>query len=110
MALSANKIPSGPILTNRTSLYRSHAEHNFSVSTRINRVQPSRHKLEHEHLNNGFILKKRSTLFNDRWFINRKPVSLISKESSFSCKSTGANNTEEKECVTTYDDVSDIPR
>jgi len=29
---------------------------------------------------------------------------LISKKSSISCKSTGANNTEEKESITTYDD------
>lgn len=110
MALTANKVSSGPILTNRTALCGSQGKRHFYLSTR-NRVQPLRHRLEHGHLNNGCLLKERSTLFND-WFrfINGKPVSLISKKSSISCKSTGANNTEEKECITTYDDVSDLTR
>lgn len=107
MALTANKVSSGPILTNRATLCRSHG----SSSPRINRIQFSRVRLENGHLNNDSV-NERSTLFND-WFrfVNgRNPVSLISKTSSVSCKSTGANNTEEKECVTTYDDVSDLTR
>lgn len=108
MALTANKVSSSPILTNRATLCRSHG----SSSPRINRIQFSRVRLENGHLNNDSVLNERSTLFND-WFrfVNgRNPVSLISKTSSVSCKSTGANNTEEKECVTTYDDVSDLTR
>ncbi|AES99248.1 hypothetical protein MtrunA17_Chr5g0434671 [Medicago truncatula] len=108
MALTANKVSSGPILTNRATLCRSHG----SSSPRINRIQFSKGRLENGHLNNDSVLNERSTLSND-WFrfVNgRNPVSLISKTSSVSCKSTGANNTEEKECVTTYDDVSDLTR
>ncbi|KAL3035078.1 hypothetical protein AAZX31_02G230000 [Glycine max] len=110
MALAANKVSSSPIVTNRTALCRSGEKHYFSSSTRVNRIQLSRHRLEHGHLNYRCLHRERSTLFNDWfWFINGKPVGLISKKkSSISCKSTGANNTEEKECITTYDDVSDL--
>lgn len=111
MALAANKVSSSPIVTKRTALCRSHEKHYFSSSTRINRIQLSRHRLEHGHLNYRCLHTQRSTLFNDWfWFFNGKPVGLISKKSSISCKSTGANNTEEKECITTYDDVSDLTR
>lgn len=96
MALTTNKVSSGPILTNRTTLCRSNGEHYFPSSARINRIRFSRVRLEHGHLNKGFV--------------NGKPVGLISKISPVSCKSTGANNTEEKECVTTYDDVSDLTK
>lgn len=102
MALTTNKVSSGPILTNRTTLCKSNGEHYFPSSARINRVQFSKVRLEHGHQNNRFMLNERSTLFND-WFVNGKPVALISKTSPVSCKSTGANNTEEKECVTTYE-------
>lgn len=106
MALAANKVSSSPIVTNRTALCRSGEKHYFSSSTRVNRIQLSRHRLEHGHLNYRCLHRERSTLFNDWfWFINGKPVGLISKKkSSISCKSTGANNTEEKESITTYDD------
>ncbi|KAG4964064.1 hypothetical protein AAZX31_14G199900 [Glycine max] len=105
MALAANKVSSSPIVTKRTALCRSHEKHYFSSSTRINRIQLSRHRLEHGHLNYRCLHTQRSTLFNDWfWFFNGKPVGLISKKSSISCKSTGANNTEEKESITTYDD------
>ncbi|KAL5125328.1 Senescence-associated protein AAF, chlorolplastic [Glycine soja] len=99
MALAANKVLSSPIVTNRTALCRSGEKHYFSSSTRVNRIQLSRHRLEHGHLNYRCLHRERSTLFNDWfWFINGKPVGLISKKkSSISCKSTGANNTEEKE-------------
>ncbi|XP_004490814.1 senescence-associated protein AAF, chloroplastic isoform X2 [Cicer arietinum] len=111
MALTANKVSNGPILTNRSTISRSHGEHYFSSSTRINRIQLLRVKLEHGHVNNGFVFNERSSLFNESfWFVNGKPVSLISKTSLVSCKSTGANNTEEKERVTAYDDVSDLTR
>ncbi|KAG5052936.1 hypothetical protein JHK87_005134 [Glycine soja] len=112
MALAANKVLSSPIVTNRTALCRSGEKHYFSSSTRVNRIQLSRHRLEHGHLNYRCLHRERSTLFNDWfWFINGKPVGLISKKkSSISCKSTGENNTEEKECITTYDDVSDLTR
>ncbi|KAK7321495.1 hypothetical protein VNO77_32205 [Canavalia gladiata] len=111
MALTGNKVSSGPILTNRTALCRSYEKHCFSLSTRINGIQLLRHRLEHGHKNHRCLFTEKSTLFNDWfWFINGKPVGLISKKSSISCKSTGANNTEEKECITAYDDVSDLPR
>lgn len=102
MALTTNKVSSGPILTNRITLCRSNREYYFPSSARIDRIHFSRVRLEHGHLNNGFVLNERSTLFNDRFF-NGKPVGLISKTSPVSCKSTGANNTEEKECLTTYE-------
>ncbi|KAK7385679.1 hypothetical protein VNO78_31473 [Psophocarpus tetragonolobus] len=111
MALAANKVSSSPIVTKRTTLCRSREKHSFSSSTRFNRIQLSRHRLEHAHLNYRCLQTERSTLFNDWfWLVNRKPVSLISNKSSISCKSTGANNTEEKECITAYDDVSDLNR
>ncbi|KAK7276242.1 hypothetical protein RIF29_17379 [Crotalaria pallida] len=109
MALTANKVSSGPIVTQRTTLSRSHEKHYFPLSTRINRIQLPR--LEHGHLNYRCLLTERSTLFNDQFhFVNGKPVCLISKKSSILCKSTGTNNTEEKECVTAYDDTSDLTR
>ncbi|XP_061349352.1 senescence-associated protein AAF, chloroplastic isoform X2 [Gastrolobium bilobum] len=111
MALTANKVSNGPFVTNRKALCRSHEKHYFSMSTKINRIQPSRHGLEHGYLNHRWLHAERPTLLNDRFCPNNgKPVSLISKKSSISCKSTGANNTEEKECVTTYGDVSDLTR
>ncbi|CAI8586033.1 unnamed protein product [Vicia faba] len=106
MALTTNKVSSGPILTNRTTLCKSNGEHYFPSSARINRVQFSKVRLEHRHQSNGFMLNERSTLFND-WFVNGKPVGLTSKTSPVSCKSTGANNTEEKECVTTSEHAED---
>ncbi|XP_058766078.1 senescence-associated protein AAF, chlorolplastic-like [Vicia villosa] len=109
MAIATNKVSSGPILTNRTTLCRTNRKHYFPSSARIDRIQFSRVRLEHGHLNNGFFLNERSTLSND-WSVNGKPIGLISKTSIVSCKSTGANNTEEKECVTTYDDVPDLTR
>ncbi|XP_027329244.1 senescence-associated protein AAF, chlorolplastic isoform X7 [Abrus precatorius] len=109
MALIVNKISSSPIVTNRTALCISHEKHYFSLSTRNNRLQLSSHRLEHVHLNHRCLHTEKPTLFNN-WFlfINAKPVGLISKKSSISCKSKGANNTEEKECITAYDDVSDL--
>ncbi|KAE9596141.1 hypothetical protein Lal_00031129 [Lupinus albus] len=89
MALTTNKVSSGPIVTQRTILCRSHEKHYFPLSTRISRIQ--------------------LPLFNDR-FINRKAVRLISKKSSISCKPTGTNSTEEKECVATYDGAPDLTR
>ncbi|OIW02664.1 hypothetical protein TanjilG_29440 [Lupinus angustifolius] len=105
MAPTANKVSSGPIVTQRTTLCRSHEKYHFSLSTRINRVQlPT-----HEHLKYRGVLAERPTLFNAR-FMNGKSLHLISKKSSISCKSTGTNNIEEKECVATYDDASDLTR
>ena len=110
MALTADKVSSGPIVTNRTILWRIHEKHYSSLSTRIHRIQPPGHGLEHGYFNHRCVLT-RSTSFNDQLLnINGKPVSLNYKKSSISCKSTGANNTEEKDCVTTYDDVSDLTR
>ncbi|XP_014504443.1 uncharacterized protein LOC106764645 [Vigna radiata var. radiata] len=111
MALAANKVSSSPIVTKRTALCESHEKHYFSSSTRINRIQFSKHRLELGHLNHRCLHTQRSTIFSDWfWFINGKPVGLISKKSSISCKSTGANNTEEKECIRTYDDITDLTR
>lgn len=111
MALAANRVSSSPIVTNRTAVCRSQEKHYFSSSTRIDRIQLSRHGLEYGHLNHRCLRTQRSTIFNDWfWFDNGKPIGLISKKSSMSCKSTGANNTEEKKCSTTYDDVSGLTR
>jgi len=111
MALAANKVSSSPIVTKRAALCKSHEKHYFSSSARINRIQFSRHRLEHGRLNHRCLHTQRSTIFNDCFlFINGKPVGLISKKSSISCKSTGANNTEEKECIKTYDDITDLTR
>ncbi|KAK7300695.1 hypothetical protein RJT34_11543 [Clitoria ternatea] len=112
MALTVNRVSSSPVVTNRTTPCRSREKHYFSFSTSINRRQLSRHRPEHGHLNHRCLnTTERSTLFSDCfWFINGKQVGSISKKTSISCKSTGANNTEEKECITTYDDVSDLTR
>ncbi|KAE9606107.1 hypothetical protein Lalb_Chr10g0104381 [Lupinus albus] len=107
MAPTANKVSSGPIVTQRTTLCRSHEKYYFSLSARINRIQLPTH--EHGYLNYRCVLTERPTLFNAR-FMNGKSVRLISKKSSISCKSTGTNNIEEKECVATYDDASDLTR
>ncbi|CAJ2656395.1 unnamed protein product [Trifolium pratense] len=99
MALTTNKVSSGPILTNRTTLCRLNGDYYFSSSARINRIQFSRVRLEQGNLNNGVFLNERSTLFHD-WFrsVNGKPVSLISKTSSVSC-TTGIVD------YTNYDDM-----
>ncbi|MED6161561.1 hypothetical protein PIB30_061983 [Stylosanthes scabra] len=114
MALTANKISSGPIVTHKTTLCRSHEKHSFSLSARINRIQPPGHGLEYGYMNQRCLLKGRSTLFNDLsdfpLIISGKSDRSTSKKYSISCKSPGANNTEEKDRVTTYDDISDLTR
>ncbi|XP_072078581.1 senescence-associated protein AAF, chloroplastic isoform X7 [Arachis hypogaea] len=109
MALTANKISSGPIVTHKTTLCRSHEKHSSSMSTRINRIKPPGHGLEHGYMNQRCFLTGRSTFLNDRiLIINGKSDRSISKKYSILCKSPGANNTEEKDRVTTYDDISDL--
>ncbi|KAL1308207.1 senescence-associated protein AAF, chloroplastic isoform X4 [Arachis hypogaea] len=111
MALTANKISSGPIVTHKTTLCRSHEKHSSSMSTRINRIKPPGHGLEHGYMNQRCFLTGRSTFLNDRiLIINGKSDRSISKKYSILCKSPGANNTEEKDRVTTYDDISDLTR
>ncbi|XP_054789164.1 senescence-associated protein AAF, chlorolplastic-like isoform X2 [Prosopis cineraria] len=108
MALTANKVSNGPIVTHQTISSRSHEKHNFLMSTRNNRVQIPRHGVQHGQLNHICLLVEGSTLSNDIFgCIYKNPANFISKR-SFSCKSSGSNNTEEKECVTTYSDVSDL--
>ena len=107
MALAANKVSSGPIVTHRTTLCRSPENHNFSASTRNNRI----HVPIHGQLSPRYPFVERSALSNAGfWCIYGKPVSFISKKHYFLCKSTGANNTEEKEFVTTCGDVPDLTR
>ncbi|MED6180376.1 hypothetical protein PIB30_009729 [Stylosanthes scabra] len=114
MALTANKISSGPIVTHKTTLCRSHEKHSFSLSARINRTQPPWHGLEYGYMNPRCLLTGRSALFSDLsdfpLIISGKSERSISKKYSISCKSPGANNTEEKDRVTTYDDISDLTR
>ncbi|XP_028792727.1 senescence-associated protein AAF, chlorolplastic-like isoform X2 [Neltuma alba] len=108
MALAANKVSNGPIVTYRTIGCRSHEKLNFLMSTRNNRVQLPRYGVQHGQLNHICLLVEGSTLSNEIFgCMCRNPVSLISKR-SFLCKSSGSNNIEEKECVTTYMDVSDL--
>ncbi|KAF1889506.1 hypothetical protein Lal_00024833 [Lupinus albus] len=90
-----------------TSLMFFFLNQTVSLFQRINRIQLPTH--EHGYLNYRCVLTERPTLFNAR-FMNGKSVRLISKKSSISCKSTGTNNIEEKECVATYDDASDLTR
>nr|XP_025609393.1 senescence-associated protein AAF, chlorolplastic isoform X4 [Arachis hypogaea] len=109
MALTANKISSGPIVTHKTTLCRSHEKHSSSMSTKINRIQPPGNGLEHGYMNQRCFLTGRSTLLNDPvLIINGKSDRSISKKYSILCKSPGANNTEEKDRVTTYADISDL--
>ncbi|KAF7816460.1 senescence-associated protein AAF, chlorolplastic-like isoform X1 [Senna tora] len=109
MALTANKVSSGPIATQRIIGCSSREKHNFLTPTRNNRVQLPRHGVQHGQLNHICLLAERSTFSNEGFrCIYGKPISFISKKSSFLCKSSGTNNTEEKECVTTYGDVSDL--
>ncbi|KAI4307649.1 hypothetical protein L6164_030815 [Bauhinia variegata] len=109
MALPANKVSSGPIVTHKTFLCRLHESYNVSASTRNKRIHLSRYRLEHGQLSNRCLLAERSTLSDDRlWCSYGKSVSFVSKKSSFFCKSKGANNTEEKERLTICDDVADI--
>nr|XP_025609395.1 senescence-associated protein AAF, chlorolplastic isoform X6 [Arachis hypogaea] len=65
MALTANKISSGPIVTHKTTLCRSHEKHSSSMSTKINRIQPPGNGLEHGYMNQRCFLTGRSTLLND---------------------------------------------
>ncbi|XP_020963012.1 uncharacterized protein LOC107609004 isoform X9 [Arachis ipaensis] len=69
MALTANKISSGPIVTHKTTLCRSHEKHSSSMSTRINRIKPPGHGLEHGYMNQRCFLTGRSTFLNDRILI-----------------------------------------
>lgn len=111
MALTANKVSSGPIVTHRTIGCRSSEKHNFLTFTRNNRVQLPRHGVQHGQLNHICRLAEGSTFSNEGFgCIYGKPVSFVSKKSSFLCKSSGTNNTNEKECSTTYGDVSDLTR
>ncbi|KAK4273648.1 hypothetical protein QN277_016998 [Acacia crassicarpa] len=108
MALTANKISNGPIVTHRTISSGSHEKHTFLMSTRNNRVRLPRHGVQQGQLNHICLLVEGSTLSNEiLGCIYRNPSSFISKR-SFLCKSSKSNNTEEKECVATYSDVSDL--
>ncbi|KAL1348495.1 hypothetical protein AAHE18_07G083700 [Arachis hypogaea] len=79
------------------------------MSTKINRIQPPGNGLEHGYMNQRCFLTGRSTLLNDPvLIINGKSDRSISKKYSILCKSPGANNTEEKDRVTTYADISDL--
>ncbi|KAL1348496.1 hypothetical protein AAHE18_07G083700 [Arachis hypogaea] len=81
------------------------------MSTKINRIQPPGNGLEHGYMNQRCFLTGRSTLLNDPvLIINGKSDRSISKKYSILCKSPGANNTEEKDRVTTYADISDLTR
>ncbi|XP_072078583.1 senescence-associated protein AAF, chloroplastic isoform X11 [Arachis hypogaea] len=81
MALTANKISSGPIVTHKTTLCRSHEKHSSSMSTRINRIKPPGHGLEHGYMNQRCFLTGRSTFLNDRiLIINGKSDSRHTKD------------------------------
>ncbi|XP_054797471.1 senescence-associated protein AAF, chlorolplastic-like [Prosopis cineraria] len=102
MALAANRIPRDSVLTHQTSLCRYHEKQNFSLST-INRIQLSRSGMRH-----GLLAKRSALLSVGLQCLYGKPFRFISKKVFFLCKSSRANNTEEKECDTTYDDVAGI--
>ncbi|KAJ7964486.1 Senescence-associated family protein [Quillaja saponaria] len=108
MAFTTNKVSSGPVVTYRTMICRSHGIYSFSRSTKHDRIHIRRHVLEHEELNHRWVLVKRSTFLNKGLLhACERPVSFSSPGSSVLCKSTGTHNTEAKECVTTYDDPAD---
>lgn len=111
MALTANKVSSGPIVTHRTIGCRSHERHNFLMPIRNYKVQLARHGMPHGQLNHICLLAERSTLSSEGLgCIYGKSVGSVSKKSSFLCKSSGTNNTGEKDCRTTFDDISDLAR
>ncbi|KAJ7960094.1 putative Senescence-associated protein [Quillaja saponaria] len=96
MALTTNKVSSGPVETYRTLLCRSNGIYSFYRSTKHDRIHLRRHL--------RCVLAKRSTFLDEgMWMACGRPVSFISPRSSVICQSTGTHNTEAKDCLTTYD-------
>lgn len=102
MALTANRIPWNSVLTHHTILCKYHEKHNPS-SSMVNRIQISRNGMGHSLLPEGSALSNEGLQC-----LYGIPFRFISKNPFFLCKSSRANNTEEKGCDTTYDDVTDI--
>ncbi|XP_028769884.1 senescence-associated protein SPA15, chloroplastic isoform X2 [Neltuma alba] len=102
MALTANKTAMDSVLAHQTTLCRYHEKQNLFSPT-INRMHLSRNGMGHG------LPAEGSTLFNEGiQCLNGKPFRFISKKPFLLCKSSRVNNTEEKGCDTTYDDVADI--
>ncbi|KAK4278017.1 hypothetical protein QN277_015919 [Acacia crassicarpa] len=102
MALTANKISGNSVLTHQTTFLRYHEKQNLS-SSMINIIQLSRNGVGHG------LLAEGTTFFNEGFrCLYGKPFRFISKKTFFLCKSSRANNIEEKGCDTTSHDVADI--
>ncbi|XP_059450118.1 senescence-associated protein SPA15, chloroplastic isoform X2 [Corylus avellana] len=110
MALTASKVSSGPVVTERTNVFRSprHA-YSCAMSPQHDKSHFTSQGIEHKQ-RHGNILGAKSR-FSDvgLWRMCRKPLSFIaSRGSSLLCRSTETHKTEAKECVRTYGDCEDI--
>lgn len=113
MALTASKVSSGPVVTERTNVFRSprHA-YSCAMSPQHDKSHFTSQGIEHKQLSHGNILGAKSR-FSDvgLWRMCRKPLSfIVSRGSSLLCRSTETHKTEAKECVRTYGDCEDITR
>jgi hypothetical protein len=113
MALTASKVSSGPVVTERTNVLRSpRTAYSFAMSPQHDKTHFTSHGIEHRQRSHGHILGAKSR-FSDvgLWRICRKPLSfIVSRGSSLLCQSTGTQKTEAKECVRTYGDCEDVTR
>uniref|UniRef100_A0A5B6YJW2 Uncharacterized protein n=1 Tax=Davidia involucrata TaxID=16924 RepID=A0A5B6YJW2_DAVIN len=111
MALTASKVSSGPVVTNRTTNTKLHGI-NYSFSKSVHVFQGTSQGIELRQRSNGHPLTLKLK-FSDKglWHICGKPGNyIVFRGSSFISRSTRLHNTEAKECIRHYGDCSDVSR
>lgn len=111
MAITASKVSSGPVVTDRTNVSRfTGSASSFAMSPQ-HKLQLTSQGIEIRQSSPGRLLKASSSFSGEGlWGICRKPFSFISRGSSLLRRSRKTHNTEAKECVTTYGDCEDVTR
>ncbi|KAK9271732.1 hypothetical protein L1049_002095 [Liquidambar formosana] len=111
MALTASKVSSRPVVSDRTTTTKSGGiVYSFAKSTQHPGLYYTSQGVELRRQSNGHFLTAKFSLSNDGlWRICGKPASyVVSWGSSVLCRSTGMHDTEAKECVRHSDDHSDL--
>ncbi|XP_059644743.1 senescence-associated protein SPA15, chloroplastic [Cornus florida] len=111
MALTASKVSSGPMVTNRTTITKIHGI-NYSSANSVHELHNTSHRLELRQQSNGHLLTLKLN-FPEKGLCSvygKRGNYVISRGSSFICWSTGMPNTEAKECIPHYGDCSDVAR
>ncbi|KAG2715142.1 hypothetical protein I3760_03G064300 [Carya illinoinensis] len=110
MALTASKVSSDPVASDRKNILRSQgAAYSFAQSPQHDKIHfPSpviKRQLSHGHL----LTAKLSFSNGDLWRRCQKPLSfIVSRGASIICRSKGTHKTKEKEFVRSYGDCEDV--